>query len=70
MIEKSKYIGGSTDFKDPNDPRKASGRIWLEVYECRNGFHIGLDGSYLDQMSDIDVDRLCEDIIEEKYDQV
>lgn len=56
-MEKSKHIG--------NVIRK---KFSLEVYQCRNGFHLGLDTSYLDQMSDMDVDRLCEDIIEEKYD--
>jgi len=41
----------------------------LEVYQCKNGFHIGLDSSYLDQVSDIDVEKLCKHIQNKKYDK-
>ena len=41
----------------------------LEVFQCTNGFHIGLDASYLDQMSDIDVALLCRHIRDKKYDK-
>lgn len=39
---KSKYIGDVE-----------SGRFSLEVYECSCGFHIGLDATYLEQVSAI-----------------
>jgi len=41
----------------------------LEVYQCPNGFHIGLDASYLDQVSDMDVALLCRHIRDKKYDK-
>lgn len=28
-------------------------KVHLIVYECQCGFHVGLDASYLDQVSDI-----------------